>query len=88
MSESGAGQTPRGKSLGDDRMRFFGASFTLAVCGAIRYDWHDRQFRIIALPAALALLAAVVFTIRGFMCLRKGKESVQPPTAGYASRTS
>ncbi|PLS26431.1 hypothetical protein [Bifidobacterium parmae] len=93
MSETGAGKTPRSKSSDYVRMRFFGAAFTLAVCGvtaivcgAIRYDWHDRQFRIIALPAALALLVAVVFTIRGSMYLRR--ESAQSPTAGYASRTS
>ena len=53
---------------------FFGASATLGVaavtaitCAVIRYGWNDGEFWKLVVPAAVALVAAIVWAALGFM---------------------
>ena len=70
---------------------FFGASATLGVaavtaitCAVIRYGWNDGEFWKLVVPAAVALVAAIVWAALGFM-RRAGRTPDVPADANDSS---
>lgn len=70
---------------------FFGASATLGVaavtaitCAVIRYGWNDGEFWKLVVPAAVALVAAIVWAALGFM-RRAGRTPDVPADANDTS---
>lgn len=77
MDGNNVSETSHRVVFSERQLSSFGVSFTLAVCsitaiacGIIRYDGQGRPFWMIVLPAGLALLAAIAYAIRGFVCRR------------------
>lgn len=77
MNGNNASKTSHCMAFSERQLSSFGVAFTLAVCsitaiacGVIRYGGQGKPFWTIMLPAGLALLAAIAYAIRGFVCRR------------------
>ncbi|MBW3090212.1 hypothetical protein [Bifidobacterium miconisargentati] len=77
MNGNNASKTSHRMTVSERQVSSFGVAFTLAVCsitaiacGVIQYGGQGKPFWTIMLPAGLALLAALAYAIRGFVCRR------------------
>lgn len=61
------------------RFRHIGvAAVTAITCAVIRYGWNDGEFWKLVVPAAVALVAAIVWAALGFMRRAGGRLTFRP----------